>query len=73
MIDIVSQMGYNMNMKTSKKQKRVPRCVYLPEEIDRVIRRIATQEKRSVTRTMEILLGSALRNNGLEPEKEATA
>jgi len=47
-------------MKAKAKQKRIYRGIYLSDCIDRKIREIARQERRSYTKTAEILLESAL-------------
>jgi len=50
-------------MKTKTNPKRIYRGVYLPDCIDKKIREIARQERRSYTKTAEILLESALNRN----------
>jgi hypothetical protein len=50
-------------MKAKASPKRIYRGVYLPACIDKKIREIATQERRSFTKTTEILLEAALNRN----------
>jgi len=59
-----------MDMKTKTRPKRIYRGVYLPDCIDRQIREIAKQERRSYTKTAEILLENAL--NRTQPQLAAT-
>ena len=54
-------MGYISNMKTKPKEQRVFRGVYLPEDMDNLLREISAQERRSVTQTVLILLENALK------------
>jgi len=53
-------MVYIWDMKTRKKAKTVYRGFYVPDAIDKQIRAIADRERRSYTKTAEILLESAL-------------
>jgi len=54
-------------MKSNGKPIRVYRGVNIPMEIDERLKAIAKRERRSVTRTVEILLESALERE-LPPE-----
>ena len=66
-------LGQYIVMKAKPKQKRVYRGINLPEEIDKAIREIAVRERRSVTRTVEILLESALKNIEAEAAEKTTS